>query len=196
MKSGPAFQKTEHSELIAVMRRNAEKAADYAHRHSVRKWYADADLLINDPEVNAIYVATPPGTHAEYAIKAMHVITSYSIHYTKLYEFTGRFNKGVDYVGDTVQFTKEFEADLMVIDYAVKNFGLPESLKLSVHSGSDKFTIYPIMADLLKKHDKGLHIKTAGTTWLDVITSYSIHYTKLYESISSFTFKYAGSVLL
>jgi len=71
VKSGPAFQKTEHSELIAVMRRNAEKAADYAHRHSVRKWYADADLLINDPEVNAIYVATPPGTHAEYAIKAM-----------------------------------------------------------------------------------------------------------------------------
>lgn len=89
-------------------------------------------------------------------------------------KFTGRFNKGVDYVGDTEQFTKEFEADLMVIDYAVKNFGLPETLKLSVHSGSDKFTIYPIMADLLKKHDKGLHIKTAGTTWLEEVIGLAI----------------------
>ena len=89
-------------------------------------------------------------------------------------KFTGRFNKGVDYVGDTVQFTKEFEADLMVIDYTVKHFGLPETLKLSVHSGSDKFTIYPIMADLLKKHDKGLHIKTAGTTWLEEVIGLAI----------------------
>ena len=71
VKSGPAFQKTEHSKLVAVMRRNAEKAADYARRHHVAKWYADADQLINDPEVNAIYVATPPGTHADYAIRAM-----------------------------------------------------------------------------------------------------------------------------
>lgn len=71
IKSGPAFQKTEHSELVAVMRRNAEKAEDYAKRHKVPKWYSDADQLINDPEVNAVYVATPPGTHAEYAIKTM-----------------------------------------------------------------------------------------------------------------------------
>ncbi len=84
-------------------------------------------------------------------------------------KFTGRFNKGVDYVGDTVQFAKEFEDDLMVIDYAVKQFGLPDNLKLSVHSGSDKFTIYPIMAGILKKLDKGLHIKTAGTTWLEEV---------------------------
>jgi len=89
-------------------------------------------------------------------------------------KFTGRFNKGVDYVGDTVQFEKEFEADLMVIDYAVKNFGLPETLKLSVHSGSDKFTIYPIIDSLLKKHDKGLHIKTAGTTWLEEVIGLSL----------------------
>ncbi|RKD88506.1 tagaturonate epimerase family protein [Mangrovibacterium diazotrophicum] len=89
-------------------------------------------------------------------------------------KFTGRFNKGVDYVGDTVQFAKEFEDDLMVIDYAVKHFGLPDSLKLSVHSGSDKFTIYPIMAEILKKHDKGLHIKTAGTTWLEEVIGLAI----------------------
>jgi hypothetical protein len=84
-------------------------------------------------------------------------------------KFTGRFNKGVDYVGDAEQFRKEFEQDLMVIDYAVKTFGLPGNLKLSVHSGSDKFTIYPIMGELLEKHDKGIHVKTAGTTWLEEV---------------------------
>jgi predicted dehydrogenase len=71
VKSGPAFQKTPHSELIAVMRRNGDKAADYARRHHVPKWYDDADKLISDPDVNAVYVATPPDSHAEYAIKAM-----------------------------------------------------------------------------------------------------------------------------
>jgi len=71
VKSGPAFQKVENSELIAVMRRNGEKAADYARRHSVPKWYDDADRLIHDPDINAIYVATPPDTHAMYSIKAM-----------------------------------------------------------------------------------------------------------------------------
>lgn len=89
-------------------------------------------------------------------------------------KFTGRFNKGVDYVGDVKQFAKEFEQDLMVIDYAVQNFGLPKDLKMSVHSGSDKFTIYPIMAEIIKKHDKGLHVKTAGTTWLEEVIGLAI----------------------
>ena len=71
LKSGPAFNKIEHSKLVAVMRRNSEKAADYAKRHGVPKWYSDAGLLISDPDVNAIYVATPPDTHARYAIEAM-----------------------------------------------------------------------------------------------------------------------------
>ena len=84
-------------------------------------------------------------------------------------KFTGRFNKGVDYVGDASQFAREFEQDVLVIDYAVKNFGLPATLKLSVHSGSDKFTIYPIMAEIISKYDKGLHLKTAGTTWLEEV---------------------------
>jgi hypothetical protein len=84
-------------------------------------------------------------------------------------KFTGRFNKGVDYVGDKQQFAKEFEEDLLVIDYAIKEFGLPDNLKLSVHSGSDKFSIYPIMGKLIKKYDKGIHVKTAGTTWLEEI---------------------------
>ncbi len=71
VKSGPAFYKVEHSNLVAVMRRNAQKAADYAERHNVKKWYSDATDLINDPDVNAIYVATPPDSHAAYAIEAM-----------------------------------------------------------------------------------------------------------------------------
>jgi predicted dehydrogenase len=71
VKSGPAFNKVPNSKLIAVMRRNAEKAKDYAQRHGVEKWYSNADELINDPLVNAIYVATPPSSHDEYAIKAM-----------------------------------------------------------------------------------------------------------------------------
>jgi hypothetical protein len=89
-------------------------------------------------------------------------------------KFTGRFNKGVDYVGDVDQFGKEFEEDMLVIDYAVKNFGLPADLKLSVHSGSDKFSIYPVMGKLLKKYDKGIHVKTAGTTWLEEVIGLSI----------------------
>jgi tagaturonate epimerase len=82
-------------------------------------------------------------------------------------KFTGRFNKGVDYVGDLSKFEQEFEQDLLVIDKAIKEFNLPENLKLSVHSGSDKFSIYPIMGKLIKKYDKGIHVKTAGTTWLE-----------------------------
>jgi len=82
-------------------------------------------------------------------------------------KFTGRFNKGVDYVGDVTLFAKEFEGDLAVVAFAVKEFGLPENLKLSIHSGSDKFSIYAPVAEALKKFDAGLHLKTAGTTWLE-----------------------------
>ncbi|MEZ0485971.1 Gfo/Idh/MocA family protein [Fibrella aquatica] len=71
VKSGPSFGKIPHSSLVAVMRRDAEKAADYAQRHNVPAWYTDANALINDPNVNAIYVATPPSSHADYAIRAM-----------------------------------------------------------------------------------------------------------------------------
>jgi predicted dehydrogenase len=69
VKSGPAFQKIENSQLVAVMRRNGELAADYARRHNVSKSYDDADKLINDPEVNAVYIATPPAFHKEYTLK-------------------------------------------------------------------------------------------------------------------------------
>lgn len=89
-------------------------------------------------------------------------------------KFTGRFNKGVDYEGNVEQFGKEFEEDMLVIDYAVKNFGLPAELKLSVHSGSDKFSIYPVMGRLLKQYDKGIHVKTAGTSWLEEVIGLSL----------------------
>lgn len=84
-------------------------------------------------------------------------------------KFTGRFNKGVDYVGDLAQFEKEFRDDLAVIAYAVKHYHLPANLKLSVHSGSDKFSIYPIMRKAIREADAGLHLKTAGTTWLEEV---------------------------
>jgi hypothetical protein len=84
-------------------------------------------------------------------------------------KFSGRFNKGVDYVGDPQKFALEFESDLLVISFAIKEFGLPENLKMSVHSGSDKFAIYPYIGKLIKKHNKGIHLKTAGTTWLEEV---------------------------
>jgi tagaturonate epimerase len=82
-------------------------------------------------------------------------------------KFTGRFNKGVDYVGDVAQFTKEFNEDLAAIAFAVKAYGLPENLKLSIHSGSDKFSIYAAIHAAIKRFDAGVHLKTAGTTWLE-----------------------------
>jgi len=117
-------------------------------------------------------------------------------------KFTGRFNKGVDYVGDLNLFEKEFEQDLLVIDYAVREFDLHENLKLSVHSGSDKFSIYPVISRLIKKHKKGLHIKTAGTTWLEELAGLAISgreglelsktiYRNAYERFDELTAPYA-----
>jgi hypothetical protein len=82
-------------------------------------------------------------------------------------KFTGRFNKGVDYVGDVAQFEKEFNDDLAVIALAISEFSLPDNLKLSIHSGSDKFSIYGPIRDALRRTGAGLHVKTAGTTWLE-----------------------------
>lgn len=82
-------------------------------------------------------------------------------------KFTGRFNKGVDYVGDVAQFEREFNDDIAAIRTAVERYGLPANLKLSVHSGSDKFSIYPAIARAMKSTGAGVHLKTAGTTWLE-----------------------------
>ncbi|MEZ5944581.1 MAG: tagaturonate epimerase family protein [Planctomycetaceae bacterium] len=88
-------------------------------------------------------------------------------------KFTGRFNKGVDYVGDVQQFDREFNADIAVIQEAVQRYGLPENLKLSVHSGSDKFSIYGPIRDALARTGAGVHVKTAGTTWLEELIGLS-----------------------
>jgi hypothetical protein len=82
-------------------------------------------------------------------------------------KFTGRFNKGVDYVGDVEQFEREFRADIAVIAYAVRRYGLAANLKLSVHSGSDKFSLYAPIRRALRETGAGIHVKTAGTTWLE-----------------------------
>lgn len=88
-------------------------------------------------------------------------------------KFTGRFNKGVDYVGDVAQFSREFNEDLEVISVAVQRYGLPENLKLSVHSGSDKFSIYPVIRQAIQEKGVGIHLKTAGTTWLEELIGLS-----------------------
>lgn len=84
-------------------------------------------------------------------------------------KFTGRFNKGVDYVGDLAQFEREFNDDLAVLAQAATRYGLPANLKLSVHSGSDKFSLYPIIRRALARTGAGVHLKTAGTTWLEEV---------------------------
>ena len=84
-------------------------------------------------------------------------------------KFTGRFNKGVDYEGDLSQFEREFDADLQAIERAIAAYGLPAGLKLSVHSGSDKFSLYPIIRRALERSGAGIHIKTAGTHWLEEV---------------------------
>jgi hypothetical protein len=82
-------------------------------------------------------------------------------------KFTGRFDKGVDYVGDLARFSEEFSNDVAVIAFAVRHYGMSSNLKLSVHSGSDKFSLYGPIHRTLQKFDAGVHLKTAGTTWLE-----------------------------
>jgi hypothetical protein len=117
-------------------------------------------------------------------------------------KFTGRFNKGVDYVGDVRQFTHEFEKDLIALRVAVAQFGLPSELKISVHSGSDKFSLYGPIRELLQKHGAGLHLKTAGTTWLEEVIGLALTggsclevakeiYRKAYGRIGELSLPYA-----
>ena len=82
-------------------------------------------------------------------------------------KFSGRFNKGVDYAGDVTQFENEFALDVAAIAHAVKQYDLPRNLKLSVHSGSDKFSIYAPIHRTIRKFNAGVHLKTAGTNWLE-----------------------------
>lgn len=89
-------------------------------------------------------------------------------------KFSGRFNKGVDYAGDPNSFAYEFEQDLLVIREAKKRFSLPADLKISIHSGSDKFSLYPLIGRLIRKYQEGIHLKTAGTTWLEELAGLAL----------------------
>jgi hypothetical protein len=85
-------------------------------------------------------------------------------------KFTGRFNKGVDFRGDVKSCTREFSADLAVVAHAIREYDLADNLKLSIHSGSDKFSLYVHLRDAMQSAGAGLHLKTAGTTWLEELT--------------------------
>ena len=120
-------------------------------------------------------------------------------------KFQGRFNKGVDYVGNPELFALEFETNLLVIRHAVKLFNLPENLKISIHSGSDKFSLYPHIGRIIRKYDAGIHLKTAGTTWLEEVTGLALAggealafvkeiYQSAYEKIDELCAPYADVI--
>ena len=158
-------KKIEASELDQILDTflSAMKKAGEIYRYI--KAHKEEDFLV---EVSIDEVENPQSPVELFFILA--ALSFYEVPVTTIApKFTGRFSKGVDYEGDLRQFQKEFEEDLLVIRYAVKEFSFPKALKLSVHSGSDKFSIYPIMNRLIKKHNAGLHLKTAGTTWLEEI---------------------------
>jgi hypothetical protein len=162
---GEAYEITDErlAEIAGKYLFATRKAAELYRHISVKK---GAENMI--PEVSMDEVSQPQTPVELFFILAMLASEKVPLQ-TIAPKFTGRFNKGVDYEGDIRQFEKEFEEDLLVIDFAVKEFGLPGNLKLSVHSGSDKFSIYPVMGRLIKKHGKGIHVKTAGTTWLEEV---------------------------
>lgn len=142
----------------------AMEEAGRIHRH-IAAAKPDGDFVI---EVSIDETDTPQSPAELLAILAMLTDEGMPAQ-TIAPKFTGRFNKGVDYSGDLRAFEREFDADLAVIALAISLFGLPPTLKISVHSGSDKFSIYPAIRRLVEKHNAGLHLKTAGTTWLEEV---------------------------
>lgn len=155
---------------LADLERTAKKflgaiqEAGRIHRH-IAKNKTGADFAI---EVSVDETDTPQ-TPAELLIILAMIADEGIPAQTIAPKFTGRFNKGVDYAGNIATFEREFDADLAVLAHAVEKFGLPNTLKVSVHSGSDKFSLYPIIRRLVEKHGAGLHLKTAGTTWLEEV---------------------------
>lgn len=120
-------------------------------------------------------------------------------------KFPGNFYKGVEYQGDLEEFRQSFEQYILITELAKNEFGLPESLKLSLHSGSDKFSVYPIIGELLRKYDKGIHVKTAGTSWLEEIAGLALSggeafelakmiYKKAYERRKELCLPYASVI--
>lgn len=161
--AGP--QVIDEAALVCAARRffGAMREAARIYRHIAKRKGNDfiAEISVDEAEV----AQTPTELLLILAMLAREKVPCQTI----APKFTGRFNKGVDYVGDLLRFEKEFEENLGVVRFAVREMEFPESLKLSIHSGSDKFSLYPIINRQLKKHDAGVHVKTAGTTWLEEI---------------------------
>ena len=120
-------------------------------------------------------------------------------------KFAGRFNKGIDYVGNVALFEQQFNDNIAVIAFAIQEFGLPANLKLSIHSGSDKFSIYGPIRRALRAHGAGLHLKTAGTTWLEEVPGLALAggeslrlvqeiYAQAYERIDELCAPYAAVI--
>ena len=165
-----AFE-VDESQLTAIASKylNAVKEAGKTYRHIESKKGKDAFVTeVSMDETDA------PQTPVEMLIILAAISDEGVPAQTIAPKFSGRFNKGVDYVGDIEKFTRQFEQDLAVIRFAVDQFGLPKTLKLSVHSGSDKFSIYDPIQRALKQFDAGLHLKTAGTTWLEELTGLAL----------------------
>ena len=163
VKRHPELDKS-HAPQTAAKYLVAVKEAGRIYRHIESQ--TDASAFITEISMDETSAPqTPPELMIILALIADEKIPIQTI----ALKFTGRFNKGVDYVGDIAQFSREFEDDIGVIACAVERYGdiLPNNLKLSVHSGSDKFSIYPAIRAALAKTGCGVHVKTAGTTWLE-----------------------------
>jgi hypothetical protein len=158
----------ETTEAVAGTFLKAVKQAGAVYRHIVeRKGYDDFIA-----EVSMDETANPQTPLELFFILAAIAAEGIPVQ-TIAPKFTGRFNKGVDYVGDQAQLEKEFSDDLAVIAFAISQFGLPDNLKLSIHSGSDKFSIYGSIREALQRTGAGVHVKTAGTTWLEELIGLS-----------------------
>jgi len=161
IRRGPGEIRDAAAKFLAAM----QEAGDVYRHIAARKTAGSFVVEVSTDE------ASSPQTPAElYLILAMLADEGVPVA-TIAPKFTGQFNKGVDYEGNLADFTREFEDDLIVLKHAGPALGLPEGLKLSVHSGSDKFSIYPVINRLVKQHGAGLHLKTAGTTWLEEIAA-------------------------
>jgi len=164
--SGPILRSEESVRTAAGKFLTAMREAGEVYRHIADRKPPGSFVV----EVSTDEAATPQTPAELYLILAMLADEGVPVA-TIAPKFTGQFNKGVDYEGNIADFTREFEDDLIVLKHAGPDLGLPDGLKLSVHSGSDKFSIYPVINRLVKRHGAGLHLKTAGTTWLEEIAA-------------------------
>ena len=139
------------------------REAGALYRHILARRGADVVIEVSMDETDA--PQTPPQLLVILALLADEQIRLQTI----APKVTGRFNKGVDYVGDLAQFEREFRDDIAVLAFAARHHGLPANEKLSVHSGSDKFSLYPVIRRALAGTGAGVHLKTAGTTWLEEV---------------------------